>query len=132
MISLLTQSLFPKRNNQIPHPYRDDAGDHAATALCAAHVSSSGRQKRIEVRAMGWSVEGRRLTTANNEGSVTTWSGLDFSHLNTTQHHTDRDTGAGVAIHALAWLRDGTSFVTGDAQARSPPAAAAAFPPPPP
>lgn len=96
--------------------YRDDAGDHAATALCAAHVSSSGRQKRIEVRALGWSLEGRRLTTANNEGSVTTWSGSDFSHLNTTQHHLDRATGQGVSIQALAWLRDGTSFVTGDAQ----------------
>ena len=95
---------------------RDDAGDHAGTGVCAAHVSSSGRQKRIEVRAMGWSLEGRRLATANNEGSVATWSGLDFSHLNTTQLHTDRDTGSGVPIHALAWLRDGASFVTGDAQ----------------
>ena len=97
-------------------PRRDDAGDHAGTGVCAAHVSSSGRQKRIEVRAMGWSLEGRRLATANNEGSVATWSGLDFSHLNTTQLHTDRDTGSGVPIHALAWLRDGASFVTGDAQ----------------
>jgi hypothetical protein len=65
---------------------------------------------------MGWSLEGRRLTTANNEGSVTTWSGMDFSHLNTTQHHLDGATGQGVPIQALAWLRDGTSFVTGDAQ----------------
>ena len=97
-------------------PRRDDAGDHAGTGVCAAHVSSSGRQKRIEVRAMGWSLEGRRLATANNEGSVASWSGLDFSHLNTTQLHTDRDTGSGVPIHALAWLRDGASFVTGDAQ----------------
>jgi len=52
--------------------------------------------------------------TANNEGSLTTWSGLDFSHQSTLTGHSD-DQGNGVAINALAWVRDGSSFITGDA-----------------
>ena len=51
----------------------DSAATEVASAATTAHVSSSGRQKRIEVLAMGWSLEGRRLVTANNEGNLTTW-----------------------------------------------------------
>ena len=50
---------------------------------------------------MGWSLDGRRLVTANSEGSINTWSGLDFSHMGRVE------TDQGSAILSLAWLRDG-------------------------
>ena len=43
-------------------------------------------------------------------------SGLDFAHMQTLTGHANKETGKGVAINALAWLKDGFSFVTGDAE----------------
>jgi hypothetical protein len=51
----------------------DSASVEVGSGVAAAHVSSSGRQKKSEVLAMGWSLEGRRLVSANNEGNLTTW-----------------------------------------------------------
>jgi len=65
---------------------------------------------------MGWSLEGRRLVTANSDGNLTAWSGLDFGHMQTLTGHSVG--GKGIPIHALAWLKDGTSFITGDTEGR--------------
>jgi hypothetical protein len=38
--------------------------------------------------------------------------------MQTLTAHANKETGKGVAINALAWLKDGISFVTGDAEGR--------------
>lgn len=70
---------------------------------------SVGRQKRGAVYALGWSKDGRRLVSASNDGRYTTWSGLDMTHLQTMSIHEAQ-------VNAVCWLKDGTSFISGDAE----------------
>mmetsp|Transcript_213 Transcript_213/g.694 ORF Transcript_213/g.694 Transcript_213/m.694 type:complete len:546 (-) Transcript_213:8-1645(-) len=83
--------------------------DMMAAPVTTEQCCSGGRQKKVSVQAMGWSREGRRLVTASNEGKYTTWSGIDFSHLQTMHPHESQ-------VNALCWLSDGNSFISGDSE----------------
>merc|ERR1711965_42902 len=98
-------------------PATRDTAEYACSAVAGCHVSSAGRQKRIAVHAMGWSPEGRRLVSCNSEGSLTHWSGLDFSHNpnGTLVGHFDDEKNTGVQINAIVWLKASPSmFITAD------------------